>query len=160
MALDIFLAIIGAVLILVGFAGTIVPVLPGAPLSWIGLLVAFFSSYTEISVVALVITGVIAVVVSVVDNIFPIVFTKQSGGSSEGTWGSTIGLIVGLFIGPIGILLGPFCGAFIGELIHDSSDTKRALKAAFGSFKGFLLGTGLKMIACAIFLWIFIISLF
>ena len=65
MALDIFLAVAGAVLIIVGFAGTIVPVLPGAPLSWIGLLVAFFSEYTKISVVALVITGVIAVVVSI-----------------------------------------------------------------------------------------------
>ena len=95
MALDIFLAVAGAVLIIVGFAGTIVPVLPGAPLSWIGLLVAFFSEYTKISVVALVITGVIAVVVSIVDNIFPVVFTKQSGGSKEGTWGSTIGLIIG-----------------------------------------------------------------
>ena len=83
MALDIFLAVAGAVLIIVGFAGTIVPVLPGAPLSWIGLLVAFFSEYTKISVEALVITGVIAVVVSIVDNIFPVVFTKQSGGSKE-----------------------------------------------------------------------------
>ena len=160
MGLDIFLAVVGAVLIIVGFAGTIVPVLPGAPLSWIGLLVAFFSEYTKISVVALVITGVIAVVVSIVDNIFPVVFTKQSGGSKEGTWGSTIGLIIGFFIGPIGIILGPFCGAYIGELIHDSSDNSRAIKAAFGSFKGFILGTGLKMIACAVFLWIYIISLF
>ncbi|MBQ5646899.1 MAG: FAD-dependent oxidoreductase, partial [Treponema sp.] len=90
----------------------------------------------------------------------PVVFTKQSGGSKEGTWGSTIGLIIGFFIGPIGIILGPFCGAYIGELIHDSSDNSRAIKAAFGSFKGFILGTGLKMIACAIFLWIYIISLF
>ena len=81
MALDIFLAVAGAVLIIVGFAGTIVPVLPGAPLSWIGLLVAFFSEYTKISVVALVITGVIAVVVSIVDNIFFVLFTKQYGGS-------------------------------------------------------------------------------
>ena len=87
--------IIGGIFLLIGFAGTIVPILPGAPLAWLGLLLAYFSVYTDISVTALIITAVIAVLVSVLDNIFPIIFTKQSGGSKAGTWGSTIGLIIG-----------------------------------------------------------------
>ena len=93
------------------------------------------------------------------DNIFPIIFTKQSGGIKAGTLGSTIGLIVGFFIGLLGIILGPFVGAWVGEMIHDNSDSKRALAAAFGSLKGFLLGTGMKMFACGIFIWIFVTSL-
>ena len=159
MAGDIAFTIFGGILLVIGFAGTIVPVLPGAPLAWIGLLLAYFSSYTDISVTALIITAVIAILVSVLDNIFPIIFTKQSGGSKAGTWGSTIGLIIGFFIGPIGIIAGPFIGAWVGEMIHDNSDSKRALSAAFGSLKGFLLGTGMKMIACGIFIWIFVTSL-
>ena len=151
--------IFGGIFLLIGFAGTIVPVLPGAPLAWLGLLLAYFSVYTDISVTALIITAVIAILVSVLDNIFPIIFTKQSGGSKAGTWGSTIGLIVGFFLGPLGIILGPFVGAWVGEMIHDNSDSKRALTAAFGSLKGFLLGTGMKMIACGIFIWIFVTSL-
>jgi uncharacterized protein YqgC (DUF456 family) len=151
--------IFGGIFLLIGFAGTIVPVLPGAPLAWLGLLLAYFSVYTDISVTTLIITAVIAVLVSILDNIFPIIFTKQSGGSKAGTWGSTIGLIVGFFIGPIGIIAGPFIGAWVGEMIHDNSDSKRALSAAFGSLKGFLLGTGMKMIACGIFIWIFVTSL-
>lgn len=160
MVIDIVLVVIGAILLIAGFLGTFVPVLPGAPLAWLGLLVAKFSSLTDISILALVITGIIAVFVSVADNFLPVIFTKQSGGSKAGTIGSTLGLIVGLFLGPVGIILGPFAGAFIGELIHDNSDTQRAFKAALGAFKGFLAGTGIKMIACAICIWIFIVSIF
>lgn len=158
MELDIFLTVISAVLLLAGFAGTVVPILPGAPLAWLGLFISYFSSYTKITPVVLVVTAVIAVAVSVADNIFPVLLTKKSGGSKAGTWGSTIGLVLGICAGPAGILVGPFLGALVGELIHDSSDTKRALTAAFGAFKGFLLGTGIKMAACALFIWIFIIS--
>lgn len=154
--MDIFLVILGAALLIIGFFGTFVPVLPGAPLAWAGLLAAYFSVHCEISVTTLIITAIVAIIVSVVDNIFPVVFTKQSGGSKAGTWGSTIGLVIGLFAGPPGILVGPFLGAFVGELIHDSSDVKHALSAAFGAFKGFLAGTGLKMIAVAAFIWIYI----
>ena len=157
--MDFVFVIIGAVLLILGFLGTFVPVLPGAPLAWIGLLVSYFSTYTNSSIVMLVITGIIAVAVSILDNVFPVILTKQSGGSKAGTIGSTIGLVIGLFTGPWGIILGPFIGAFIGEMIHDSSDMNHVFKAALGSFKGFLLGTGMKMITVAAFIWIFVITL-
>lgn len=154
--IDFIFILIAVICIVIGFLGTFLPVLPGVPLAWAGLLAAYFSSYVEISIPTLIITGIVAVVVSVIDNIFPVMFTKQSGGSKAGTWGSTIGLIIGFFIGPVGIILGPFCGALAGELIHDSSNTRRAFSAAFGAFKGFLLGTGIKMISCLIYVWILI----
>lgn len=157
--MDIFLVILGGIFLVVGFIGTVVPIIPGAPLAWLGLLVSYFSKYTNSSIVMLVITGIVAVAVSILDNIFPVLLTKKSGGSKAGTIGSTIGLVIGLFTGPWGIILGPFLGAFIGELIHDSSDMKHVFKAAFGSFKGFLCGTGMKMIAVAIFIWIYIITI-
>lgn len=55
MNIDIFFIIVSAVLILVGTVGTVVPVLPGVPFAWAGLLVAFFSEYSDISVLALVV---------------------------------------------------------------------------------------------------------
>lgn len=157
--MDVFLSIAGGVLIIIGFLGTFAPVLPGAPLSWIGLLVASFSSYSKVHVAALIVSAIFAVIVSILDNVFPVMLTKKSGGSKEGTWGSTIGIIVGIIIGPIGILVGPFIGAFIGEMIHDSSDVRHAAQAAFGAFKGFLLGTGMKMIVCIGILWIYLYAL-
>lgn len=159
MGFDVFLAILGAICILIGTVGCILPILPGAILAWAGLLAAYFSHYCTIPMVLLVATGIATAVISVLDNLIPIYLTKKTGGSKAGAWGATIGLIVGVFVGPWGIILGPFVGAFVGELIHDNRNTGRALKSAWGAFLGFLLGTGLKLVLCGFFIWIFIESL-
>ena len=158
--MSVILCIVAGVLLLVGFLGTFVPVLPGAPLAWAGLLADYFSEYTDISLLCLIITAVIAVVVSIVDNIFPVTMTKKFGGSKYATTGATVGLIVGFFTGPWGIILGPFFGALIGEFINKEGRNEGVFKAAFGAFMGFLLGTGLKMITVLGFIWIFVISFF
>lgn len=158
--ISVILCLVAGVLLLVGFLGTFVPVLPGAPLAWAGLLAAYFSDYNDISLVCLIITGVIAVFVSVIDNIFPVTMTKKFGGSKYATTGATIGLIVGFFTGPWGIILGPFLGALIGEFINKEGKNEGVFKAAFGAFMGFLLGTGLKMITVLGFIWVFVISFF
>ena len=158
MVQSILLSVGAGILLLVGFLGTFVPVLPGAPLAWGGLLLAYFSPTNTISVKTLIICGIAAVAVSVIDNIFPVLMTKKSGGSKAGTIGATLGLIAGFFLGPVGIIAGPFVGALAGELIHDFADTGRALKAAFGSFLGFLCGTGLKMATVGMFIFIFVKS--
>ena len=158
--MSVILCIVAGVLLLLGFLGTFVPVLPGAPLAWAGLLAAYFSEYTDISILCLIITAVIAVIVSVVDNIFPVAMTKKFGGSKYATTGATVGLIVGFFTGPWGIILGPFFGALIGEFINKEGRNEGVFKAAFGAFMGFLLGTGLKMITVLGFIWVFVISFF
>lgn len=154
----ILLAVIAGIFLFLGFLGTFVPVLPGAPLAWVGLLICYFSSINEISIVCLVITGVVAVAVSVFDNFLPVLMTNKVGGSKAATIGSTIGLIIGLFVGPAGIIAGPFLGALAGEIIHSHGDFGASIKAAWGAFLGFLLGTGIKMIAVGFFIWIYIRS--
>lgn len=159
MGFDVFLAILGAICLLIGTVGCVVPVLPGVILAWAGLLSAYFSHYCDIPTILLVATGITTAIISVLDNMIPIYLTKKTGGSKAGMWGSTIGLIVGIFVGPWGIVLGPFAGALVGELIHDNRDMKRAIKSASGAFLGFLLGTGLKLVLCGFLIWIFIQSL-
>lgn len=156
----LILSIIGGIILLIGLAGTVIPILPGAPLAWFGLLLSYFSSYNEISVFCLVLTAVFAVAVSVLDNLCPIFMTKKFGGSKAAVTGTTVGLIIGFFTGPWGIILGPFLGAFIGELVHTNGKTEGVFKSAFGAFMGFLLGTGLKIICVLIFIWIYILSFF
>ena len=158
MTLSIVLAVVAGILLVLGFLGTFVPVLPGAPLAWAGLFAAYFSQFCNISLVVLIIAGVFAVIVSVLDNILPIVMTKKFGGSKAAVTGSTIGLIAGFFIGPAGIILGPFLGALIGEMIHNKGGSDGTLKAAFGAFMGFLTGTGIKMICVLLFIWYYIVS--
>lgn len=159
MSVDIVLFLVSVIFLLLGTVGTVVPILPGVPLAWVGLLLAHFSKFSSVSVLALVFTGIATIVVTIADNIFPALMTKKSGGSKYGTVGSVIGMIAGFFMGPLGIVLGPFVGALLGELIFDSSDKKRVFYAALGTFKGFVFGTGLKITVCLVFIWIFIFYL-
>lgn len=142
------------ILMLVGLVGAIVPGIAGPPFSFLGLLAVSFVEGVNHSTEFLVIMGVIAAVVFALDYVVPAWGTKQLGGTQAGVRGSTIGLVLGLLftlvfpIGFIAILLGPFVGAYVGEKLAGTSDHK-AWKAALGSFVGFLVGTGLKVIyAC------------
>lgn len=148
------LIIVAILLVLVGLVGSIVPGIAGPPFSFLGLLVLSFVKGIEYSTTFLVVMGLIAAVVFALDYVVPAWGTKRLGGSKAGVRGSTIGLFLGLlvtFIFPIGfiaVLIGPFIGAYIGEK-QAGTDDSQALKAAFGSFVGFLVGTGLKVIyAC------------
>jgi hypothetical protein len=142
------------ILMLIGLVGAVVPGIAGPPFSFLGLLAVSFVEGVNHPVEFLVIMGVIAAVVFALDYLVPAWGTKQLGGTKAGVRGSTIGLILGLlvtFVFPIGfiaVLLGPFVGAYVGEKSAGTEDHK-AWKAAFGSFVGFLVGTGLKVIyAC------------
>ena len=158
MNIELLFTILAGILLAIGFLGTFIPVLPGAPLAWGGLLLCYFSSYNEISVFGLFITAIFAILVSILDNFAPVLLTKYFGGSKKAITGSTIGLIVGFFVGPIGIIAGPFFGALIGELINNQGNWDGVFKAALGAFIGFLIGTGIKMICVVAFIFIYITS--
>jgi uncharacterized protein YqgC (DUF456 family) len=156
---DYFLLIAGSLMMLVGILGCLLPVLPGPPLSWVGLLLLNISRFGNFSFQFLVIMAVVAVVVTVLDYVVPVWGTKRFGGSRAGIWGATLGLIGGIFfMPPAGIILGPFLGALIGELII-GTDSRASVRSAFGSFVGFLLGTGLKLIASFVMTWYFVVEL-
>lgn len=142
--MDYLLVIVGFILIIGGIIGCFLPVIPGPPLSYVGILMLEFTSYHPFSTQFLVISALFVAGVTVLDYIVPIWGTKKFGGSRFGNWGSMVGLLIGLFTGPWGVIIGPFLGAFVGELIG-GKNSKDALKAGLGAFVGFLVGTGLKL---------------
>ena len=156
--MELFLVIIALLLMLLGIIGSFVPVIPGPLTSWAGFLVLHFTKGVELSTTFLVVTLIIAIIIYVLDYIIPAVGTKRFGGSKSGMVGTTLGLLVGLFFPPFGIIIGPFLGALIGEMIH-RNDTNKAVKAAFGSFLGFIASTFLKFIVAVIFFGFFIAKL-
>lgn len=158
MAINIILAILAGLLLIVGVIGAFLPVLPGPPFAWAGILVGFFCGFTKLSVPCLIITAIVAVLVMITDSFMPTIMTNRFGGSKAATTGSTIGIIVGLFIGPIGLILGPFFGALIGESIHTKGEMKTSFKSAFGAFLGFICGTGLKFTLALFYILIFGLS--
>lgn len=145
---------------LAGLLGTVLPVIPGPPLSFAGLLVLHFSEWAEYSVEFLVVMAILAAVVSILDYVVPVWGTKKLGGSDAGIRGSTIGLIAGIFVfPPLGLILGPILGAFVAELLRDRNDLGKAVKSGFGSLLGFLMGTGIKLFACVLMAYYFVIAL-
>lgn len=154
--MDIFLLFLGFFFVLLGIIGSFIPILPGPITGWIGLLILHLTKVIPMDWTFLGITLAIAVIIWGLDYVIPAWGTKKFGGSKYGIWGTVFGLILGiLFLGPLGIIIGPFIGAFIGEIIHDSTDSKKAVKAAFGSFIGFMLSTGLKFLISIIFVGLY-----
>ena len=152
---DYLLLILGIILMLIGIIGCLVPVLPGPPFSFLGLILLQLSRFGQFTTSTLVTLGIITVLVTVVDYIVPVWGTRRFGGSKYGTRGATIGLIIGFFLGPLGIVLGPLIGAFVGEMIF-KDDMTYAFKAGFGSLLGFLTGIGLKLAASFVMTFYFV----
>ena len=138
-----------------GIIGCLVPVLPGPPISFLGLISLHFTRFGDFTSAALITFGAIALTVTILDYLVPVWGTKKFGGSKYGTRGAAIGLIIGLFLGPLGLIIGPLAGAFVGELIF-RDDIKYAMKAGFGSLLGFLTGVGLKLAASFVMTFYFV----
>ncbi len=140
-------------MLLLGIIGSFLPVLPGPPLSFIGILLIHFSSEYDFSDRFLWIYGSIAVFITIIDYVLPSWGTKKFGGTKYGMWGAAIGLVLGLIIyAPIGIFVGPFLGAYIAELINNKT-SREALKSAIGSFLGIMFGVFLKFVFGIILLY-------
>jgi len=156
--MDYILLALAIILMITGIAGCLLPVLPGPPLSYLGLVLLHLTRFADISRNLFIILGAVAVIVTVIDYVVPIWGTRQFGGSKYGMRGATVGLIIGLFLGPPGIIAGPFIGAVVGELIF-KDDFKYAIKAGFGSLLGFLTGVGLKLAASLLITFYFVKAL-
>jgi uncharacterized protein YqgC (DUF456 family) len=155
--MDILLLILGFACIITGLIGSFLPVLPGPSVSWVGLALLYFTKAVPANYWVLGIALLITVVISVLDYVIPAKGTKRFGGSSYGIWGTNIGLVIGILAPiPFGFLIGPFLGALIGELIYDFKDHNRALKAAAGSFVGFVASSFMKFVVCVMYLGLFV----
>ena len=143
--MDILLIISAVVCAIIGIVGSIVPALPGPPVSFVAYLLLYFCTGCDISFQSLAVYGVLAAIVTVVDFVAPVWLTKKSGGSKAATRGATIGLVLALFTGMWGVLVLPFLGALLGELSTGSTSAK-AVKVASYSFLAFILTTGVKMV--------------
>ena len=138
---------------LIGIIGSVVPILPGPALSFVGLLCAYLSDSSSITTGMLWMWGVITAVVSIMDYVLPGYFSKVFGGSKAGITGATLGVFAGLFMGPIGIILGPFAGAVIGEMLNQHRTLDEAVKVGFGSLLSFIVGTGLKLVVAGMMMY-------
>ena len=141
--MDIFLIILGSICLLVGLIGCIVPMLPGPPIAYVALVLLQLTDKVTFTPLQLFFWLLLVVVIQILDYFVPMFGVKRFGGTGWGNWGC---------------IIGPFAGAFIGELLG-GKETRHALKAGFGAFIGFLLGTVLKVAVCGWFIFCFIHAL-
>ena len=160
MVLDIALISLGAIFLILGILGSILPALPGPPLSYAGLVLLHLTDRVQFTTIQLIVWLVLVLLTIAADYILPVLGVKHWNGSKWGNVGCIIGTIAGLFIfPPLGIIIGPFAGAVLGEILFAKKDTPEALKAGLGAFIGFILGTVFKLSVCGWFIFCFIKAL-
>ncbi len=154
--MDLLFIFIGLCFMILGVIGSFLPILPGPPLSWIGLLMLSITDAIPWDWTFLSITFTIALAVTILDYWIPALGVKKFGGSKQSMIGSVIGLIVGLLSPiPFGIIIGTFLGAYAGELLNNANDRK-ASKSATGALLGFLASSLMKFVLSLIYFGLFI----
>jgi len=157
--MEILLYLSSFLLQIIGIAGCILPMLPGPPLVYAGILLLHYTDKIEIPTTLLLGWLLIIVILQFIDYITPILGSKFSGGSQAGKRGCIVGTIAGLFFMPWGIIIGPFIGTAIGELLGGNT-IKHAILSAIGALVGFIFGSLLKIVFCFYLLFYSISSLF
>lgn len=141
-------SLLSGLLILAGIAGSILPFLPGLPVSYVGLFIfAWYTQFDLISVTSLIVFAALVALTVIFDVFAPALAAKGHKASGFGAAGAVIGTIGGVIVlGPIGIFLGPFIGAFVGELANTGATTEHAFRVAWAAVIGMVLGSVFKLL--------------
>jgi uncharacterized protein YqgC (DUF456 family) len=143
--MEVFLAILGGIILIAGFVGCFLPVLPGPPLAYLSMLIAQLGPEKPFTTRFLLVTAAIVIAVFILDYLVPAFGAKRWGGSRAGMLGAAAGIIAGLFIfPPFGVLILPLVGALFGEIIN-GAETNKAFKAAVGTLLGMIFGIVMKV---------------
>lgn len=154
------LIVLGIFLHVAGLVGAFLPILPGPPLSWLGLICVFLIQGIPFQWGWLMGTFVVTAAITVLDFVLPAMGAKKCGGSKAGVWGSVMGMILGLIIfPPFGIFVGAFLGAFVSELFISKTSINQASHIAWGALIGFITSSMMKFLVSFAFLIVFLYKL-
>lgn len=152
--------IVAVGLIVAGLVGTVLPIIPGAPLVFFGLwLIALSDHYQHVGWPTLSLLAVVVLVTVAVDFVASALGAKKVGASRQALTGALLGSVVGMFFGIPGLLLGPFVGAVIGELMAQRR-VERAAVVGVATWLGLLAGSIAKLALCLTMLLIFTFAWF
>ena len=158
METQILLWLLAALLIATGFAGLILPAVPGIPLVYAGLvLLAWADNFAYVGWITLTLLGVLALLSYGIDFLTTALGAKRFGASPRAMVGAALGAVIGLFFGLPGLLLGPFVGAVIAEFTLRGS-ARAAAQAGVGATIGLLFGALLKVALAFTMIGVFILD--
>ena len=146
-------------LIVLGLAGTVLPLLPGTVLVWGGILVgAWIDDFTRVGTTTVVVVSVLAVLAWALDYVAGLMGAQKVGASKQALLGAAVGTVVGLFMGLVGVLFMPLVGAAIGEYMARKDQT-RAVKIGVATWLGIMVGLIAKVVLAFIMVGIFVAAL-
>ncbi len=151
---------VGCILMVLGLAGSILPILPGPPLSFIGLLLlALLKHFSPpLTPTLVIIMAVVTILVVVMDYVIPLLGARRYGASKWGVWGSVFGMVAGMFWLPFGMLVGAFVGAVVAEWLVGKQKGE-ALRAGWGIVMGTLFATVLRLGVSGVMTYYFVLAL-
>jgi len=152
--------ILAVVLVLAGFAGLVLPMLPGPPLVFLGLVAAAWAEdFQYVGFWTLAVLGVLTLVAYFVDFAATAFGAKRFGATPRAAVGAALGMLVGLLFGLPGIILGPFAGAVLGEL-SSKRPIGEAGRAGLGATLGIALGAAIKIALAFVMVGVFLLARF
>lgn len=131
----------------IGLAGCVIPMLPGHPLILASVIIAelmipgfHLEWYHWVLLSLLCLLGMFG------DNLFSLWGARRFGSTTAGLWGCLAGALIGCLFFPWGLILGPFIGAVTAELAVSRQQLHEAFVSGFGAFLGTLAGFIFKII--------------
>lgn len=137
-------------IILFGVVGSLLPILPGCFIIWIGFVIYWLWT-GGVGVTFIIITALLVILAQVLDFVASYYGARKFGAS----WRGGVGALLGAIIGPtvltlipgigtiVGLIVGPILGAFLGELSAGRS-IKEGGRAGIGTVVGGLVAFAMK----------------
>lgn len=138
--------ILAIILFVIGFIGTVLPMLPGPILVYGGMvLYGLMTDFQSLNLSFFIIQGIALLLIFGSDYVSSVAGAKLFGGSSKASVGAVVGTVIALVaLGPLGVIIGPLVGAAIGEFLQ-SGDLANSIRVGFGTLIGILGGTLFKL---------------
>lgn len=151
--------VLSSALILLGLAGTVLPLLPGTLLVWGGILLgAWIDDFARVGTTTVVIVTVLAVLAWSLDYVAGLLGARRVGASKKALLGAAVGTVAGLFMGLVGVLFMPLVGAAIGEYMVEK-DQRHAVRVGVATWVGIMVGLIAKVVLSFIMVGIFVLAL-
>ena len=151
----VLLWVLSVALIVVGLAGTVLPVLPGTMLVWGGIVLgAWIDDFTRVSIATVAVISVLGLLAWGLDYAAGLLGARRAGASRLALLGAAVGTVVGLFMGLVGVLFMPLVGAAVGEYLAQK-DHACAAKVGMATWVGIMVGLIAKVVLAFIMVGIF-----
>jgi uncharacterized protein YqgC (DUF456 family) len=151
---------ITACLLIAGFVGCILPLVPGHLLllmAALGHRLMLGAEDSGLTWWSLGLLALMAIISQVLETMSGAAGAKRFGSTRWGVIGALLGGVLGMFFMPIGLLAGPLLGAIFCELVFAREQMSAAWRSGVGSLVGTVAGMGIKLVfGIAMILWFFL----